>query len=82
MLEFEKTEVEAKIYGTVYNLRRPNVGEAQDYMFKAKDKDDADVTKALIKLMDGLGLPEKVALKMETEHLVKLVQELMPSKKK
>lgn len=82
MLEFKKTEVEAKIYGELYKLRRPTVKEAQEYARGAKGCEEEKQSELLIALLDMCGLPSEVALGMEAEHLIALVEGLMPSKKK
>ena len=81
-MEFKKTRVKATIYGESYEIRRPTVKEAQSYAKKMKDLDDEESTGALIKMLDGLGLPEKVAFGMEADHLIQLVDALLPAKKK
>lgn len=82
MLNFQKTEVEADIYGTVYNLRRPTVKEAQDYANKAKKATDEEQVDFLIEMLSDCGLPNDVSQSMEPDHLVQLMNTLIPSKKK
>ena len=82
MLEFKKTEIEANIYGVVHKLRRPSVKEAQDYSAAVKGLEGEEQSMMLLKLLEKCGLPVDVSLAMESEHLVQLVEGLMPSKKK
>ena len=82
MLEFKKTEVEAMIYGVAYKLRRPTVREAQDYGKSVAAKGEQDSAMLLLELLEKCGLPVEVSEQMEAEHLVSLVEALMPSKKK
>ena len=82
MLDFEKTEIEAKIYGSAYKLRRPTVSEAQAYAKKAEGKTDEETTNNLVSFLSELGLPKDVTLGMEIDHVTLLVNELMVSKKK
>lgn len=81
MIEFKKTEIKANIYGTVYELRRPTVAESQDYGKVANEKDDEKATEHLLELLAKCGLPKEIAREMEADHLVSLIESLMPKKK-
>lgn len=82
MLEFKKTEIEANIYGVVHKMRRPSVKEAQDYSAQVKKMGEEDSSMLLLQMLEKCGLPIDVSLAMESDHLVQLVEGLMPSKKK
>jgi hypothetical protein len=81
-MEFKKTEISATIYGTAYKLRRPSVKEAQEYSAKVKAAGEEDSSKCLLEMLEMCGLPIDVAMGMEADHLVQLVEGMMPSKKK
>lgn len=85
MLELNKTEIDAKIYGESYKLRLPTVREAQHYGKVAKDLDKDDVAgmiDAAIDLLDSCGLPKKVSEQMTVDHMMQVVGVLVPSEKK
>lgn len=81
MLEFKKTELEVNIYGTVRKLRRPTVLESQEYAKLAAKGDEAKTTEGLMDLLRTCGLPTEVAEAMEPDHLIQLIEALMPKKK-
>jgi hypothetical protein len=82
MLKIEKTKVEIELYGEAYSLSRPTVRQSQDYGKKVKDASDQETSDLVIDLLDSCGLPKKVTLDMEMEHLEMVIGALIPSSKK
>ena len=85
MLNIEKTNVEAKIYGKKYELKLPTVAQAQKYATFSADlseEDKGDSLEKMLCLLEECGLPKETTKEMEMGHLLLVVNELMPKEKK
>jgi hypothetical protein len=79
---FAKKEYELDLYGEAFKLRYPNVDDAEKLNLSIKEKGDDGEVEAICSFLDGLGLPKEKAKAMEIEHLMLLVEDLVPNKKK
>ena len=80
--KFERSKITFEIYGEVYHITKPTFGRSLE-LAKAKDDMSEDGCKdAMIKLLDDLGLPEKVTMDMEIGHVSELMEYILPAKKK
>ena len=82
MLKLQRTKLEIDVYGESYNLRRPTVEEQDNYGKEVKNLKENEQTAVLISLIDKCGLPKKIQLGMEAQHLLQVVSALMPTEKK
>lgn len=82
MLEIKKTVIQANVYGTVYELCRPSTKLAKEYGKLSKEQDEDNGIDLVIDLVDKCGLPKAVAEEMEVDHLLQIVDALLPAKKK
>ena len=81
MLEIERSKVEVKLYGEVYDMTKPSVKQAQSFGKKLQKASDVESIGIIVDILDGCGLPRAVAEEMEVGHLKQLVDVIMPSKK-
>ena len=77
--EVERSKITVKIYGQSYELTKPKVKQVKEVQEASKEKDQI---KAMIDLMEMLGLPRDVTEEMEMDHLSQLLAYLGDSKKK
>lgn len=77
--EVERSKVLVKIYGETYELSKPRVKQVKEIQEKVKEKDQS---KAMVDLLELLGLPRKVTEDMELGHVTALFDFLGDSKKK
>ncbi len=79
MMKFERTKKQYDVYGTVYDVCRPSYDQRTAYAQSLEDKKDEEKGECLLDLLDMCGLPKQVAKEMEQEHLLAIVDDLMPS---
>lgn len=69
------------LYGEVYELKKPSIVQAME-LDRIASEENADGSLALINFLASLGLPKKVAMDLEAEHLTELVKLLIGSDKR
>ena len=75
----QRTKIKVDIYGEVFELRKPQVGEAEffnDDIDAMTPKEKFDKT---VEMMERFGLPMEKAKEMEMEHFNELVKLVMGS---
>ena len=82
MLKFERTEVALNAYGEEFKLKRPTVSEQEEYGKKIEKCEEENKAEMLLDLLAKCGLPKNVSSEMESDHLMQVVEALMPTKKK
>lgn len=75
-----KRTYNVKIFGEVYELRKPKLGE-QDALEAELAKEDGRKIGVLIEYFGKLGLPEDVVRELDSDEMVELI-EFLASKKK
>lgn len=82
-LEFTKQRpvVKVKIDDVVYDVKKPNNREIDEFASFQDDLGDSNALKSVIDLLDKLGLPKDVSWELMPEHLNKIAEALMPQKK-
>ncbi len=76
-MEFKRSTQKVNIYGQDFELKSPTVKMTQKMAQMAEDlekSDDGDSFDALISYFEALGLPKKVALEMEIDHFLQLIE--------
>lgn len=77
MLEFASRELQLKFNDKQYKLSYPNVQQMKVF---SKCKEDEYIDGA-IKLLEDCGLPEKVSMALELDHMKAILEELTAAKK-
>jgi len=81
-MQFEKRKLKAKIYGQDYELTFPTVRQQNEYVKAIKESGEDNAMDDLTNLLERLGLPKDVSMDMELDHLLQLMDALVPTKKK
>lgn len=82
MLELQRTVFCFKLDGQEYRLKKPTVGQFQEYDKKVKSTDHKNHLELLIDFLSSLGLPKDTAYGLEVGHLEAILEHLIDSKKK
>ena len=81
-MELKRRELKLKLYGEDYVLSYPTVKMAQEFGKKLKEKGEEESMQLAFELLDKLGLPISVCEEMEIDHVMQVIDQIMPSKKK
>jgi len=72
-----------EIYGEKFELEKPKLKQTLDYQAELKKLgEDGDGTELMLDLLEKCGLRKDFAMEMEPEHLLIVVEKLLPAKKK
>jgi len=81
--EIKRASIKLKIYGEEFDLRKPNLKEAIDYQKKLQGmNEDSDASEQMLEMLESCGLPKDFALSMEPDHVLLVMEKLVPPKKK
>jgi len=78
----KRDEINAKIYGVEYKIRKPTVREAEQMRKSLKKATEDEATEVMMKFLSHLGLPQEAGLEMQADHFVQLCECLSKSEKK
>lgn len=82
-LQLKKRFLEVDCYGEEYKLSFPSLSQAATYKEQCGDgQDEGKILVYLLDLLDDLGLPKKVSKDMEIDHVMQIMEALMPEKKR
>lgn len=82
MKKFERTKQTIDIYGEVYNVSRPTFKRSLELGKQSDKKSDEESQELMLDFLEEMGIPKKVTMDMEVDHVTTLIEFLMPSKKK
>jgi len=72
-----------KCDGKIYEMRKPSMGQAIAFQEAlGSDKKGSGALKAMLDLIDGLGLPKEVAENLDVDQMEALISVLVQGKKK
>ena len=74
--------LKVKFEGKQYDIRFPTMMEAMQVSKKTKDKSEADTVEIMINFLKHLGLKDELLNVLDLESVNKIVDSLMPNKKK
>jgi hypothetical protein len=73
----QRTKIKVDIYGEVFELRKPQVGEAEFFSGDIENLSPSEKFEKTVEMMGRFGLPVEAAKKMELEHFNELVLMVM-----
>lgn len=83
MRDIKRVEFQMKIYGEVFNLKKPNLKKVLSYQKKLKELgEDGDATELMLDTLDTCGLRKDFAMEMDPDDLLEVIGVLMPKAKK